>query len=123
MCRTPCHFWDCLISSGRSECSTETMFKSNQENVLADRFLNGIGEAASWSAIMSVMMKLYPDNVASILSWTDMVYGLGYSLGPAIGGVLYDAGGIKRPFCLFRCIALIFAIALIFLIPGLKIKC
>ena len=82
-----------------------------------------MGDAASWVAIISVMMKLYPNKVASIMSCTDMVYGLGYSLGPAIGGVLYDAGGFKLPFLLVRCLALIISIGLIFLIPGLKMKC
>ena len=87
-----------------------------------NRFLDGVGDAATSGAIISVMMKLYPDKVASILSWSEMAYGLGYSLGPAIGGILYDAGGFKFPFLLVGCMALVLAFALLFLIPGLRIN-
>ena len=85
-------------------------------NVL--RFLDGMGDAAAWGAIISIMMKLYPDKVATIMSWTEMAFGLGYSLGPAIGGVFYDLGGFKLPFITVGSIALVIAIGLIFLIPG-----
>lgn len=87
---------------------------------LPNRFLDGVGDAATWGAIISVMMKLYPDKVASILSWNEMAYGLGYSLGPAVGGILYDYGGFKLPFLLVGCIAFVLAFALLFLIPGLR---
>ena len=86
------------------------------------RFLDGVGDAASWCAIISVMMKLYPDKVASILSWSEMAFGLGYSLGPAIGGLLNDVWGFKLPFLLIGAIAFCLAVALVFLIPGLKIN-
>ena len=89
---------------------------------LLNRFLDGVGDAASWGAIISVMMKLYPDKVASILTWSEMAYGLGNSLGPALGGIIYDAGGFKFPFLLVGCMALVFAFALLFLIPGLRIN-
>lgn len=79
-----------------------------------------MGDAASWGAIISVMMKLYPDKIASILAWTEMAFGLGYSLGPAIGGALSDVGGFKFPFLLIGSIAFIIAVALIFIIPGWK---
>ena len=81
--------------------------------------MDGMGDAAAWGAIISIMMKLYPDKVATIMSWTEMAFGLGYSIGPAIGGALYDLGGFKLPFITVGSIALVMAIALIFLIPGL----
>ena len=86
------------------------------------RFLGGMGDAAAWGAIICIMMKLYPDKVATIMSWTKMAFGLGYSLGPAIGGALYEVGGFKLPFITVGSIALVMAITLIFLIPGL-IRC
>jgi MFS family permease len=45
------------------------------------RFLDGMGDAAAWGAIISIMMKLYPDKVSTIMSWTEMAFGLGYSFG------------------------------------------
>ena len=78
-----------------------------------------MGDAAGYGAIISIMMKLYPDKGATIMSWTEMAFGLGYSIGPAIGGALYDLGGFKLHFITVGSIALVIAIALIFLIPGL----
>ena len=83
------------------------------------RFIDGMADAASWGAIISIMMKLYPDKVATIMSWTEMAFGLGYSLGPAVGGAFYDLGGFKLPFITVGSIAVVVAIALIFLIPGM----
>ena len=86
------------------------------------RFIDGMADAAPWGAIISIMMKLYPDKVATIMSWTEMAFGLGYTIGPAIGGAFYEIGGFKLPFITVGSIALVVAIALIFLIPGLT-KC
>ena len=83
------------------------------------RVLDGMGNAAAWGAILSIMMKLYPGNVATIMSSTEMIFGLGYSVGPAIGGSLYDVGGFKLPFITVGSITLVIAIALIHFIPGL----
>ena len=83
------------------------------------RVLDGMGNAAAWGAILSIMMKLYPGNVATIMSSTEMIFGLGYSVGPAIGGSLYDVGGFKLPFITVGSITLVIAIALIYFIPGL----
>ena len=62
------------------------------------RALNGIADVAAWSAVVSILMKLYPTRVAQIMSWTEMFFGLGYMLGPALGSLLYEAGGFLLPF-------------------------
>ena len=79
-----------------------------------------MGNAAAWGAIITIMMKLYPDKVARIMSWAEMTLGLGYSLGPSIGGVFYDLGGFKLPFIAVGSIGLAIAISLVFLLPGLN---
>ena len=84
------------------------------------RALDGMGDAAAWGAILSIMMKLYPDKVATIMSSNEMIFGLGYSLGPAIGGSLYDLGGFKFPFIMLGSITLVNAVALKYYIPGLS---
>ncbi len=100
--------------------------------------MDGVGVAAAWGSIVSIMMKLYPDKVSTIMSWTEMAFGFGYTIGalkahenywkdqscntsvsgPAMGGVLYVAGGFKLPFIVVGVVALFFAVCLIFLIPG-----
>ena len=84
------------------------------------RALDGMADAASWGAILSVMMKLYPDKVATIMSSNEMIFGLGYALGPVIGGSLYDLGGFKFPFITIGSICLVNTVALAYYIPGLS---
>ncbi len=39
---------------------------------------------AAWSAVVSILIKLFPTKVARIMSYTEMFFGLGYMLGPAL---------------------------------------
>ena len=84
------------------------------------RFIDGLGNAATYGAMISIFMTLYPDDVVKIMSWTETTFGLGYSLGPAVGVLIYDLGGFKLPFIVVGLVALVLAVALIFLIPGEK---
>lgn len=84
------------------------------------RFLDGMADAASWGAVVSILMKLYPNKVSTIMSWTEMVFGLGYMLGPALGSALYSAGGFLLPFIVVGSWCLVVAIALYFAIPNVK---
>lgn len=84
------------------------------------RFIEGVGSAAIYGAMISIFMTLYPKNFVKILSWTETTFGLGYSLGPAIGVFIYDLGGFKLPFIVVGSVDLVFAITIIFLIPGMK---
>ena len=79
-----------------------------------------MGNAATYGAMISIFMALYPENAVKIMSWTETTFGLGYSLGPAIGVFIYDVGGFKLPFILVGLVALVLAITLIFLIPGMS---
>ena len=62
------------------------------------RGLEGIGTSISMSSFPVIFMYLYPDKVATINSWSETALGVGYSVGPALGGFLYDAGGFHLPF-------------------------
>ena len=42
---------------------------------------DGAADAAAWVAVIAILMQLYPDKVATIISWTEMVFGLGYAVG------------------------------------------
>jgi MFS family permease len=48
------------------------------------RFLGGVADAAALGAVLSILMKLFPKYVTSIVSWTEMLFGLGYMLGNMI---------------------------------------
>jgi MFS family permease len=102
------------------------------------RALGGIADVAAWGAVLSILMKLFPNKVSTILSWTEMFFGLGYMLGqciiiyvyflfhmfsfsgPALGSLLYNIGGFKLPFFVVGSIGLIVATSLVFVIPNVK---
>ena len=54
-------------------------------NLIHFRALDGISDAAAWSSILSILMKLYPEKVAFIMSWGETVFGLGYTIGNKSG--------------------------------------
>ena len=83
--------------------------------------MGGIADVAAWGAIISILLKLFPDKVSSILSWTEMFFGLGYMLGPALGAFLYEAGGFTLPFVLVGSIGIVVATGLLFVIPNVKV--
>ena len=56
-------------------------------NVLSQyiyRFLGGLADAAAWGALISILMKLYPNQVTTIAAWTEMLVGFGYMIGKLI---------------------------------------
>jgi MFS family permease len=63
-------------------------------------------------------MKIYPNNVAKIMSYTQMFIGLGYMLGPAIGSILYIQGGFILPFVTIGSIAFMVSVVLLAVIPN-----
>lgn len=82
------------------------------------RALDGMADAASWGAILSMLMKIWPDKVASIMSWTELFFGLGYTIGPAVGSFLYSVGGFLLPFEVTGGIGLVIAVLIFFVIPN-----
>jgi len=81
------------------------------------RALSGIADAASWSSVLSILMKLFPSKVARIMAWTETFFGLGFMIGPALGSLLYGVGGFGLPFFTVGGLAFCVATAMIFVIP------
>ena len=40
-----------------------------------------MADAACWNSVVSILMKIFPNHVTTILSWTEMLFGLGYMIG------------------------------------------
>ena len=54
------------------------------------------------------------------MSWTEMFFGLGSMMGPALGSSLYSIGGFQLPFLVVGSIAFIVAFGLLIVIPNVK---
>ena len=81
------------------------------------RFLNGVADAAVWGASLAILLKLFPDKVTTLMSYTEMCLGLGYILGPPIGSFLFELGGFILPFETMGMVCLIAAFGVYMTIP------
>ncbi|XP_064480850.1 MFS-type transporter SLC18B1-like [Ornithodoros turicata] len=62
------------------------------------RIFEAVGAAAFGTASYTIVLNLYPDHISTVFGIIETCVGIGMSLGPAIGGVLYSAGGFGLPF-------------------------
>ena len=54
------------------------------------RCTEGLGTAMFSTAIFAVLPLFFPNSVATIVGLFEMASGLGFALGPPLGGVLYQ---------------------------------
>jgi MFS family permease len=54
------------------------------------RCMEAVGAAAFATAGFTLVAELFPDNIGGVMGTLETFVGLGLSIGPAIGGALYD---------------------------------
>ncbi|VVC87951.1 unnamed protein product [Leptidea sinapis] len=62
------------------------------------RGMEALGASAYSTASYVYVVNVFPDNIGSVLGILETFVGLGMSVGPAIGGLLYSIGGFGVPF-------------------------
>ncbi|KAG7304378.1 hypothetical protein JYU34_011318 [Plutella xylostella] len=62
------------------------------------RGLEALGASAYSTASYVFVVNAFPDSIGSVLGILETFVGLGMSVGPAIGGLLYSIGGFGLPF-------------------------
>ena len=82
--------------------------------------MEGIGSSIAMSAWSVIFIKLYPNKVGKITSWSETALGIGYSIGPALGGFLYDVRGFHLPFIAIGVFDILFAIITLLALPQEK---
>ena len=65
------------------------------------RIIQGMGASLSQTATYAILTLTYPNNVNFVVGWIETSAGIGLSLGPVIGSLLYEIGGIDTPFLTF----------------------
>jgi len=76
---------------------------------VSSRLVCGFGGALANNAIFSIAVDRFPDALGRVMSLNEVLIGVGFSLGPPIGTVLYIQGGFGFPFYAFGCAVLLFA--------------
>ena len=62
------------------------------------RFLEGVSMAVLWSTVLAILLATYPTRPAAVYSLLDTTFGLGLSLGPVLGSLLFSFYGFLFPF-------------------------
>ncbi|KDR11631.1 MFS-type transporter SLC18B1-like isoform X2 [Zootermopsis nevadensis] len=62
------------------------------------RGMEALGASAYATASYVFVVDIFPDNIGSVLGILETFVGLGMSIGPALGGILYSVGGFGLPF-------------------------
>ena len=81
------------------------------------RFIEGFGTAAVLGAGLAILIDLFPDRIATYMSYTEICFGLGFMLGPPLGSHLYDLGGLLLPFEIVGIVSAIASFAVYFSLP------
>uniref|UniRef100_T1JJ27 Major facilitator superfamily (MFS) profile domain-containing protein n=1 Tax=Strigamia maritima TaxID=126957 RepID=T1JJ27_STRMM len=75
------------------------------------RIVEAIGEAAVVTSSYAIVAKAFPGEICVAFAFLRAAFGIGLTIGPTIGGLLYQAGGFTLPFACMG--GLLLAIAII----------
>ncbi|XP_077987629.1 MFS-type transporter SLC18B1-like [Glandiceps talaboti] len=81
------------------------------------RIVEALGCSACITASYVIIVNEFPEGVATALGTVELFNGLGFIIGPPLGGALYDAAGYMLPFLVLGGIMVIFCILNYFLLP------
>ncbi|AWP16183.1 putative MFS-type transporter SLC18B1 [Scophthalmus maximus] len=83
------------------------------------RSIDAVGFSAAMTSSFAVTVKIFPNNVATVLGSLEIFTGLGLILGPPVGGWFYQSFGYEVPFMLLGCFLLIMVPFNIYILPTL----
>ena len=82
------------------------------------RLTQGFGTAMVFTSSFTLLAGIYPEKVAMMTGLLEMFNGLGFLIGPALGGVLYQFGGFMVPFMTNGCVLLLGALSILVILPN-----
>ncbi|KDR14079.1 MFS-type transporter SLC18B1-like [Zootermopsis nevadensis] len=83
------------------------------------RIVEALGASAATTAAFAITASVFPDSVATTFAALEVFYGLGYIVGPMIGGILFSLGGYILPFVVMGTFLMLVAIFIYFTLPPL----
>ncbi|XP_067014314.2 MFS-type transporter SLC18B1 [Anabrus simplex] len=84
------------------------------------RIIEAVGSSAAITAAFSITATVFPDSVATTFATLEVFYGLGYIVGPTIGGLLFTAGGFILPFMVMGSVLMLDSVFIYFALPTLN---
>uniref|UniRef100_A0A1B6CFK8 Major facilitator superfamily (MFS) profile domain-containing protein n=1 Tax=Clastoptera arizonana TaxID=38151 RepID=A0A1B6CFK8_9HEMI len=84
------------------------------------RMSESLGSTSALVAAFSITADRFPDTVATTFATLEVFYGIGYIVGPSIGGFLFSIGGFKLPFVVNGMALFFTAIIIMYLLPKVE---
>ncbi|XP_075211526.1 MFS-type transporter SLC18B1-like isoform X2 [Lycorma delicatula] len=84
--------------------------------------LEAVGAGAFSTASFVFVVEVFPDNISTVLGILETFIGLGMSVGPAIGGILYSYGGFGLPFFILGTSMILVIPVNFWFLPAIKSK-
>ncbi|XP_068195036.1 MFS-type transporter SLC18B1 isoform X2 [Antennarius striatus] len=86
------------------------------------RSIDAVGFAGAMTSSFSMVAKMFPNKVATVLGSLEIFTGLGLIVGPPFGGWLYQSFGYEVPFMLLGCLLLIMVPFNIYILPTIAAR-
>ncbi|XP_076365840.1 MFS-type transporter SLC18B1-like isoform X3 [Tachypleus tridentatus] len=87
---------------------------------LLGRIVQAMGSTALFTLGYTIVANEFTERRATVLAIVEMFYGLGITIGPTIGGVLFEVGGFMLPFFLLGAILVCLSAIMICFLPETK---
>ncbi|KAI5704783.1 hypothetical protein M8J76_002683 [Diaphorina citri] len=84
------------------------------------RGMEALGASAFSTASFVYVIHLFPDNVGAVLGILETFVGLGMSIGPALGGILYSIGGFALPFYILGFLMILLVPVYLHVLPSVQ---
>ncbi|CAL1534911.1 unnamed protein product [Lymnaea stagnalis] len=81
------------------------------------RCVEALGLSAFLTSALAIISNEFPKHVATVFGFLETATGIGLMAGPALGGVLYEAGGFGLPFFVIGSLILATGCVMFFLLP------
>ncbi|KAG1653906.1 Glutamate receptor ionotropic, delta-1 [Nymphon striatum] len=65
---------------------------------LVCRFMQGVGFVGIQISTFSIVTQEFSDYLSTFVGILEMAFGVGFSIGPSLGGFVYDVAGFEMPF-------------------------
>uniref|UniRef100_A0A1I7VTS9 MFS domain-containing protein n=3 Tax=Loa loa TaxID=7209 RepID=A0A1I7VTS9_LOALO len=83
------------------------------------RILEALGDAAFVTSSFAIGAKCFPGRIAVVVGVLETFVGLGSTVGPLFGGILYEIGGFQLPFIVLGIILLLLGLLAYFLVENM----
>jgi MFS family permease len=81
------------------------------------RFVQGFASASIQTTCFTISGLIYKENQAAVLGYLEMSAGIGLTIAPVIGSLLYSTMGYNAPFVFFGSLFLLFGLVIKMILP------